>query len=219
MITRPSPWHPPWPATFETAHCDSFVMNWSDLTRAELHFQNSLSCMCPVRVGYKRDSSTLVEGWKRGSSHFAVWVCMCVWPCVHCYWWADVPHWHEVAVGPEIAHFPWVFCQLDSRISGVCLAHKKFLTILFREAQRHKNLTWVSVHPRGICLLILSPLDGLPCGSLQFQLVLIGFYLTIWLFLTLACELQAQQRCRDSHVKTAWVTSCTKVNLYKNMLF
>ena len=24
--------------------------------------------MCPVRVGYKRDSLTLVEGWKRGST-------------------------------------------------------------------------------------------------------------------------------------------------------
>ena len=90
---------------------DSFVMNcltwlgWTAFPRIPLF------CMCPVRVGYKRDSLTLMEGWKRGSSHFGVWVCMCVWPCVRCYWWADVPHWHEVAVGPEIALFPWVFCQ------------------------------------------------------------------------------------------------------------
>lgn len=31
--------------------------------------------MCPVRVGYKRHSLTLVEGWKGGSKHFGGGVC------------------------------------------------------------------------------------------------------------------------------------------------
>ena len=121
-LPDPPPWHPPWPATFETAHCDSFVTNrltwpgWTAFPRIPL------SCMCPLRVGYKRDFLTRAEGWTR-SSHFGVWVCKCVWPRVHCYCWADVPHGQGVAVGPEIALFPWVFCQgLWLCTSGVCLA-------------------------------------------------------------------------------------------------
>ena len=65
-------------------------------------------------------------------------------------------------------------------------------------------------------LLILSPLDGLPCG-LQFQLVLIGFYLTYYLtlpdFLPVNFRLQHEmqrQPCEDCLVNLP----CTEVNLY-----
>lgn len=75
--------------------------------------------MCPVRVGYKRDSLTLVEGWKRGSSHLGVWVC--VSGCVCTFLLICSLHWHGVAVVPEISLFSWIFCQCLRLLDQWCV--------------------------------------------------------------------------------------------------
>lgn len=156
--------------------------------------------MCPVRVGYKRDSLTLVEGWKRGSSHLGVWVCVSV--CVCTFLLICSLHWHGVAVVPEISLLSWIFCQCLRLLDQWCV----FSSMIkgsgsFFLVRSKATRTW---HGFQSILVEFKPAHALPTW-LQVQLVLIGFYLTHYLPLLTSClgTSDFSIRCRDSHVKAA----------------